>query len=100
MIVFGIVGLIMMFIKFMDGFEVVSVIIFGFLMIILYLSLIMYYVFVFIGVKLVFKRFDYIGIYMLIGGMFVFIFLLLLVFRVFIFGMEGWLFLGLLFCIL
>lgn len=100
MTVFGIVGLIMMLIKSTDEFQVASAIIFGISMIILYLSSTMYHALSFTGAKSVFKRFDHIGIYMLIGGTFAPIFLLLPAFRVPIFGMEGWLPLGLLLCIL
>ncbi|MBG0762927.1 hemolysin III family protein [Acholeplasma laidlawii] len=100
MTVFGIVGLIMMLIKSTDEFQVASAIIFGISMIILYLSSTMYHALSFTGSKAVFKRFDHIGIYMLIGGTFAPIFLLLPAFRVPIFGMEGWITLGLLLCIL
>lgn len=100
MTVFGIVGLIMMLIKSTDEFQVASAIIFGISMIILYLSSTMYHALSFTGAKSVFKRFDHIGIYMLIGGTFAPIFLLLPAFRVPIFGMEGWITLGLLLCIL
>lgn len=100
MTVFGIIGLIMMLIKSTDGFQVASAIIFGLSMIILYLSSTMYHALAFTGAKSVFKRFDHIGIYMLIGGTFAPVFLLLPAFRVPIFGMEGWLPLGLLLCIL
>ena len=100
MTVFGIVGLIMMLIKSTDEFQVASAIIFGISMIILYLSSTMYHALSFTGSKSVFKRFDHIGIYMLIGGTFAPIFLLLPAFRVPIFGMEGWITLGLLLCIL
>ena len=100
MTVFGIVGLIMMLIKSTDEFQVASAIIFGISMITLYLSSTMYHALSFTGAKSVFKRFDHIGIYMLIGGTFAPIFLLLPSFRVPIFGMEGWITLGLLLCIL
>ena len=66
MTVFGIVGLIMMLIKSTDEFQVASAIIFGISMIILYLSSTMYHALSFTGAKSVFKRFDHIGIYMLI----------------------------------
>jgi len=99
MTIFGIVTLILMLTKSVDRWQVASSIIFGSAMIILYLSSTLYHALAFTGAKSVFKRFDHIGIYMLIGGTFAPIFLLLPSFRVPLFGMEGWMPLGLFLCI-
>lgn len=100
MAIFGVVALILMLLKSSDGFEVASAIIFGIAMITLYLSSTLYHALSFTGSKSVFKRFDHIGIYMLIGGTFAPVFLLLPSFRVPLFGLEGWMPLGLFLCIM
>lgn len=95
MALFGVVALILMLLKSTDTWQVSSSIIFGISMILLYLSSTLYHALSFTGSKSVFKRFDHIGIYMLIGGTFAPVFLLLPNFRTPLFGMEGMMALGL-----
>src|SRR5690606_8583059 len=95
MALFGVVALVLMLLKSTDTWQVTSSIIFGVSMILLYLSSTLYHALSFTGSKSVFKRFDHIGIYMLIGGTFAPIFLLLSVFRMPLLGMEGMMSLGL-----
>ena len=95
MALFGVVGLVLMLLKSTDTWQVTSSIIFGISMILLYLSSTLYHALSFTGSKSIFKRFDHIGIYMLIGGTFAPVFLLLPVFRTPLFGMEGMMTLGL-----
>jgi hemolysin III len=95
MALFGVVALILMLLESTDTWQVTSSIIFGITMILLYLSSTLYHALSFTGSKSVFKRFDHIGIYMLIGGTFAPIFLLLPNFRTPLFGMEGMMTLGL-----
>ncbi len=95
MALFGVVALVLMLLKSTDTWQVTSSIIFGVSMILLYLSSTLYHALSFTGSKSVFKRFDHIGIYMLIGGTFAPIFLLLPVFRMPLLGMEGMMSLGL-----
>ncbi len=99
MVIFGIIGLIMMLLRSTDGWQIASAIIFGIAMIILYLSSTLYHALAFTGSKSIFKRFDHVGIYMLIGGTFAPVFLLLPVFRTPLFGIEGFMSLGLFFLI-
>lgn len=95
MALFGVVALVLMLLKSTDTWQVTSSIIFGVSMILLYLSSTLYHALSFTVSKSVFKRFDHIGIYMLIGGTFAPIFLLLPVFRMPLLGMEGMMSLGL-----
>lgn len=95
MALFGVVALVLMLLKSTDAWQVTSSIVFGVSMILLYLSSTLYHALSFTGSKSVFKRFDHIGIYMLIGGTFAPIFLLLPNFRTPLFGMEGMISFGL-----
>jgi hemolysin III len=76
---FGIAGLILLLVKSSNTAEVFSSIVFGFGMILLYLMSTLYHSFRNGStVKNVFKRFDHIGIYLLIGGTFAPIFILVI----------------------
>jgi hemolysin III len=74
---FGIAGMILLLIKSSSGGEVASSILFGFGMIVLYTMSCLYHSFrTGSTVKSIFKRFDHIAIYFLIGGTFAPIFIL------------------------
>jgi hemolysin III len=74
---FGIAGMVLMLVKANNGGEVASAIIFGLGMIFLYTMSALYHAFAKDGVtKRVFKRFDHISIYVLIGATFAPIFIL------------------------
>jgi len=76
---FGIVALILLLVKSQSWEEVLSAILFGFGMILLYLMSTLYHSFRNGStVKNVFKRFDHIGIYLLIGGTFAPVFILVI----------------------
>src|SRR5690554_4337628 len=70
MAVFGIVALILMIGKSNTGVELAASIIFGLSIFILYFNSTLYHALAFTGSKPVFKRLDHISIYLLIGGTF------------------------------
>lgn len=77
--IFGITGFILLLIKSNSNFELISSIFFGLGMVILYLMSTLYHAFKRDTiVKNIFKRFDYISIYALIGGTFAPIYILVI----------------------
>ena len=90
MAIFGIVGLVLLLIKKQYSIEYLASSIFGFGMIMLYTMSTIYHCLPHGKAKRVFKRFDHLSIYMLIGGTFV-PFLLLLdgLNKGPIFGLQG-----------
>ncbi|CCV64637.1 Integral membrane protein, hemolysin-III related [Alteracholeplasma palmae J233] len=70
MAVFALVATILLLVKQSDGWELTASLVFGFGMIMLYLMSTLYHALSFTKSKGVFKRFDHISIYFLIGGTF------------------------------
>ncbi|CDR30712.1 hemolysin [Acholeplasma oculi] len=95
MAIFGIIGLILMILKSSNGVELLASIIFGVSMILLYFSSMMYHALAFTKSKGVFKRFDHLSIYMLIGGTFAPALLLLPSLGAPLLGIEGMISIGL-----
>ena len=76
--VFGIVALVLMLMKSSDGYDVFGSLIFGVSIILLYMMSTLYHAFKNdTPVKRLFKRFDHISIYVLIGGTFAPIFIMI-----------------------
>lgn len=95
MAIFGIVALILLLIKADRTIEVVAAIIFGFGIINLYTMSTLYHALFHPTAKSVFQRFDHLSIYLLIGGTFAPALLLLPSLREPLFGIEGFIGLGL-----
>ncbi|WP_025724903.1 PAQR family membrane homeostasis protein TrhA [Acholeplasma granularum] len=95
MALFAIFALIMMIIKSQNGWQLAASIVFGLSMFLLYISSTLYHALSFTKAKGLFKRFDHISIYMLIGGTFAPIFLLLPSFQEPLFGIENFISIGL-----
>ncbi len=70
MAIFGIVALVLLLMKADNGWEVTSAIIFGVSIFILYIMSTMYHSLAFTKAKMLFKKFDHLSIYILIGGTF------------------------------
>lgn len=70
MAIFGIVALILLLVKSTSGWMVTSSLIFGLSMIMLYLMSTLYHSLAFTKAKTLFKTFDHLSIYILIGGTF------------------------------
>lgn len=89
MAVFGIVGLILLLIKSDTTVEVIAAIIFGMSMILLYTMSTIYHSLAHPKAKGIFKRFDHLSIYILIGGTFAPPLLLLLDLQRPLFNIDG-----------
>lgn len=70
MVIFGIYALIALLINSSTGWSIAASIIFGISIIFLYAMSTLYHALAFTGSRMVFKRFDHLAIYMLIGGTF------------------------------
>ena len=95
MAIFGIVAMILLLIKSTTGPEIASSIIFGFGIILLYTMSTLYHALPRGKAKDLFQRFDHLSIYILIGGTFAPVLLLLEGLRKPILGIEGFLSIGL-----
>lgn len=95
MAIFGIVAMILLIIKADNGVEVIAAIIFGFGIILLYSMSTLYHAFKEGKVKRLFRRFDHLSIYVLIGGTFAPPLLLIEGLKRPLFGIEGMISLGL-----
>ncbi len=89
MAIFGIVALILLLVKSNTTLEVISAIIFGYGIIMLYTMSTLYHALFHQTAKGVFKRFDHLSIYILIGGTFAPALLLLPDLQTPLFGIEG-----------
>lgn len=94
MAIFGLVALILLVIRSESGLEVVAAILFGLSIINLYTMSTIYHALTHQGAKGLFKRFDHLSIYILIGGTFAPPLLLLPDLKAPLFGIEGMLSLG------
>lgn len=96
MVVFGIYALVALILKAYNSWSLISAIVFGISIIFLYLMSTLYHALSFTKSRGLFKRFDHLGIYMLIGGTFAPALLLLESLRVTLFlGIPGMLDMGL-----